>query len=102
MLSLQARPLHEAEFADNRFDKVLAIHVPVFVGGEPGRELAIVKDVLAPGGQLFVVYQPLDSASTDAVFDRLGELLRAHGFAVEVRLAELASGRIGCAIATSV
>lgn len=102
VLSVQASSLHEAEFGEVRFDKVLAIHVPVFVRGEPARELAVAKEILAPGGQLFIVYQPLDSASTDGVFARLAELLRGNGFEVEVRLAELASGRIGCAIASPV
>ena len=58
--SFAAAALHEADFGDARFDKVLAVHVGVFSRGRPARELAVVAAHLADGGTLHLIDQPLD------------------------------------------
>ena len=86
--SLEAVSLHEADFGDARFDKVLAVHVGVFSRGRPARELAVVADHLADGGRLHLVDQPLDPRSGEAVAERQAAVLRAHGFTVDSVLVE--------------
>jgi ubiquinone/menaquinone biosynthesis C-methylase UbiE len=92
----QVASLHEAELDGQRFDKILAIHLPVLLRGEPDRELAIIRDVLAPGGQLFVSYQPLDPGHVESTVDKLTAALARHGMVAEAIRHELPSGRIVC------
>jgi cyclopropane fatty-acyl-phospholipid synthase-like methyltransferase len=98
--AFQVAPLHEADLGDAPFELVFAIHVPVLLRGEPGRELAIVRAHLAPGGRFALPFQPLDPATTEPTANRLAAMLEAGGFTVEEqRVAELASGRAGCVLA---
>jgi cyclopropane fatty-acyl-phospholipid synthase-like methyltransferase len=92
--SFQVTSLDQADFGAARFDKVLGVHVPVFVRGEPDRELAIIRDHLAPGGRLHLSYQPLDAAETEPTITRLEAVLTRNGFAVaDVHTADLDTGR---------
>ena len=50
MASFRNASLHQAAFDDSRFDTILAIHVGVFLRGQPARELKIIKDHLALEG----------------------------------------------------
>lgn len=92
--SFQVTSLDQATFGAARFDKVLGVHVPVFVRGEPDRELEIIRDHLAPGGRLHLSYQPLDAAETEPTIARLEAVLTRNGFAVaDVHTADLDTGR---------
>jgi ubiquinone/menaquinone biosynthesis C-methylase UbiE len=100
--SFQVAALHEADLGDALFDVVYAIHVPVLLRGDPGRELAIVRAHLAPGGRFALPFQPIDPATTEPTVHRLAGMLEAGGFTVvERHVAELESGRAGCVVATS-
>jgi cyclopropane fatty-acyl-phospholipid synthase-like methyltransferase len=99
--TFQTASLHEANLEGATFDKVLAIHVPVFLRGQPDRELEIVRDHLAADGRLFLSYQPLDSGHIGSTVDRLTIVLQQHGFAVSAcHEADLPSGRTMCLVAT--
>jgi hypothetical protein len=98
--SFRAAPLHEADFGDARFDKVFAIHVGVFSRGRPTRELANIKEYLAPGGRFYLPYQPLDPGAVRETASPLSAVLADHGFAIVDTLAEtISSGPVGCVIA---
>jgi cyclopropane fatty-acyl-phospholipid synthase-like methyltransferase len=98
--SFQTIALHEADFGGARFDKVFAVHVGLFVRGQPAREMRIIEDHLAPGGSLALVYQPLAPAQARSTVDTLSTMLDDHGFAVsDVIVHDLASGRICCVVA---
>lgn len=98
--SFQAVSLHEADFGDARFDKIFAIHVGVFVRGEPARELAIIKDLLAPGASFYLVYEPLVADQTEATVEALSAMLKGNGFTVsEVLVHDLSRTRIGGVVA---
>jgi cyclopropane fatty-acyl-phospholipid synthase-like methyltransferase len=100
--SFQVAALHEADLGATRFDIVHAIHVPVLLRGDPRRELAIVRAHLEPGGRFALPFQPLDPTTTEPTVQRLAGMLEAGGFTVvERHVAELASGRAGCVVATS-
>jgi ubiquinone/menaquinone biosynthesis C-methylase UbiE len=100
--SFQVAALHEADLGDALFDVVYAIHVPVLLRGDPGRELAIVRAHLAPGGRFALPFQPIDPTTTEPTVQRLASMLEAGGFiVVERHVAELESGRAGCVVATS-
>ncbi len=71
--------LHEADLGEETFTKVLAVHFPPLLRGDPARELAVVRRHLAPGGTLHVVAQPLDGEADPAA---LAAPLERHGFAV--------------------
>jgi ubiquinone/menaquinone biosynthesis C-methylase UbiE len=98
--SFKAAPLHQARLADAAFDKAFAIHVGVFVRGRPARELKVIRDCLAPGGRLCLVYQPLAADQAQQTVDTLSAMLHAHGFVVsDTMVDDLASGRITCVVA---
>jgi SAM-dependent methyltransferase len=98
--SFQAVALDQADFGDARFDKVFAIHVGVFLRGEPGRELRVVRDHLAPGGRLYLVDQPLVADDAAQSAETLSTVLAGHGFTVSDRLVhELPAGRVACVVA---
>jgi SAM-dependent methyltransferase len=97
--SFQVAPLHEADFGDRQFDIVFGVHVPVFVRGEPARELAIIRSRLVPGGRLYLVYQPLVAAHAEPTVERLTAVLETNGFRVaDVRVEAIASGRMLCVV----
>jgi SAM-dependent methyltransferase len=98
--AFQVAALHEADLGGARFDLAFAIHVPVLLRGDPGRELAVVRAHLAPRGRFALPFQPLDPGSTERTVQRLAGVLEAGGFTVvERHVAELASGRAGCVVA---
>jgi cyclopropane fatty-acyl-phospholipid synthase-like methyltransferase len=84
--------LHEAGFDDERFDRVLAIHVGVFLRGDPGRELEVIAGCLADGGSLHLWDQPLDPAHVPSTAKRMSAVLETHGFRTGPVLVEPLTG----------
>jgi SAM-dependent methyltransferase len=79
---IQAVALEEADFGEARFDKAFAVNVSVF-WTRPAATLPVVKRLLAPGGALFLVFQPPGWSEVGAIqgfADRLIGLLRDYGF----------------------
>ena len=98
--SFQTASLHEADFGDARFDKIFAIHVGVFLRGQPARELEIVKNHLASGGSFYLIDQPLDARQAGAVIETLSAVLENHGFTVkQVLIEDITLATILCVIA---
>ncbi len=67
---------------DERFDRVFAVNVNVF-WLNPARELAAVRRLLAPGGRLYLFYEPPSRAQLERAAEACAAFLREHGFAVE-------------------
>lgn len=65
-----------------RFDRVVLIHVGVFLRGDPTTELEIVRRHLRPGGSVYVSSQPLDPHAITATCDGVTERLVAGRFVV--------------------
>lgn len=84
----RVRLLHAA-LADaplgERFDRVFAVNVNVFWLG-PAKELAAIRRVLAPGGRLYLFYEPPSAAQLERAAEACAAFLREHGFAVEQTL----------------
>lgn len=98
--SFQTVSLHEADFDGARFDKVFAIHVGVFLLGQPARELEVVRNHLAPGGRLYLAYEPLVADQARKTVETLSAVLDGHGFTVsDVLVQDLSATRVGCVIA---
>ncbi|WP_219500256.1 SAM-dependent methyltransferase [Nonomuraea ceibae] len=77
---LRTAALADADLPEGAFGKVFAVNVNVFWTGVPARELDVIRRALAPGGTLFLFYEPPGAARRD---DLLGRL-RLDGFATEV------------------
>src|SRR5260370_5308933 len=77
---------------DAPFDKILAVNSLMF-WDDPVARLKELHDLLRPGGQLAIAYQPRGPGSTDEVAARTGRQIAAHltevGF-TEVRVETLA------------
>lgn len=83
-----------------RSDAILAVHLGVFSRGEPARQLAAIRRLLAPGGPSLLGDQPLDPAALAATLAAVGERLERHGFAVVERCrGAVAGGPIGAVVA---
>jgi cyclopropane fatty-acyl-phospholipid synthase-like methyltransferase len=99
--SFQTASLHEAALGDARFDKVFAIHIGVFLRGQPGRELRVVERHLAAGGRFYVMWQPLAGRGEAAeTAGRVSAALEEHGFTVgDVLIHDLTSATAVCVVA---
>ncbi len=72
----------------------------MFLRGRPTRELKIIKDHLAPGGSLYLVYQPLVVHEARETVETLLAVLENHGFMVsDALIQDLSTGRVICVIA---
>ena len=67
---------------DERFYRVLAVNVNAF-WLSPARELAAVRRVLAPGGRLYLFYEPPSPAQLERAAEACTAFLRENGFTVE-------------------
>lgn len=70
---------------DERFDRVFAVNVNAFWLG-PARELAAVRRVLAPGGRLYLFYEPPSPAQLERAAEACTAFLLEHHFTVEREL----------------
>ncbi|HJX28014.1 MAG TPA: class I SAM-dependent methyltransferase [Thermoanaerobaculia bacterium] len=71
--------LEEAEFAGERFDKILAVNVNRF-WLKPADESGLWTPLLKPGGVVCLVYQPPPGQSTDRIVDGCSESFQRSGF----------------------
>lgn len=89
--------LASAELENSYYDKVLGIHVPVFARGDPASEFAALRACLAPDGQVFLSYQPLQASTMPSVIERVSAAATGNGFDVDdVVTEELSSGWTVC------
>ncbi|MCK9520289.1 MAG: class I SAM-dependent methyltransferase [Dehalococcoidia bacterium] len=80
---------------ERRFDKVFANNVGVFVRKQPDRELQVIRECLAPGGKLYLFYQPALASQVTETRERLEAALREHEFEVlDVRIEEFNGARL--------
>ena len=80
-VQLRTSTLLDADLADAVFDLVVAVHVGAFWRA-PADEYAVVRRVLAPGGRLVLVTQPLQPGHAAALGDRVAALAAPHRLAV--------------------
>ncbi|HSJ09549.1 MAG TPA: class I SAM-dependent methyltransferase [Longimicrobiales bacterium] len=73
--------LAELRLAD-RFTKVFALNVNVF-WHRPKKELAVIRDLLVPGGVLLVLFEPPSADQIDEIAGLCRRNLEAGGFSVE-------------------
>ncbi len=91
--------LDEADFGEERFNKIFASHVNVF-WQRPEEVLAIVRRLLTAGGTLYLFFQPLDPSSIDVVATRAFANLEANGFtAAIITAAGVKGGPMVCLVA---
>jgi cyclopropane fatty-acyl-phospholipid synthase-like methyltransferase len=94
-----ATPL-DANFGGARFDKIFTVNVGMFWRGRPVRELAVLKEHLAPGGRLFLFLESPPGSSAPPDSGSVPTLLEANGFVVaEMLEQDLERTSVGCLIA---
>ena len=62
------------------FEKVLAIHFPPLLNGEPKLELAFVRTHLATAGRIYIGCQPLSPGHGPTIIDNIIDGLHRNGF----------------------
>ena len=67
---------------EERFDKIFAVNVNVF-WLKPEKELAVIRNLLAPGGRLYLFYEPPSKAQGARAEAECRRNLTANGFEVE-------------------
>lgn len=72
--------LADGAFAGARFERILAVNVNVFWTGTAGPELAVIAELLAPGGELLLVYDPPDADHVARLEARIPENLEHAGY----------------------
>lgn len=94
-----ATPL-EADLGGVRFDKIFAVNVGMFWRQRPVRELALLRERLAPGGRLFLFHEPPPGSTAPPTTEEVPALLEGNGFTVaEILEHDLGRSRVGCVIA---
>lgn len=89
----------DADFGDERFDKIFAVNVNVF-WIRPARELEAVRRLLSPGGTLFLFYQPPPARGTREIAVRVARSLTDYGFTViDIVRRDLSTGSAVCVVA---
>jgi SAM-dependent methyltransferase len=89
--------LHQLDLADvdlvrrvlggQRFDKVLAVNVNLFWVRPADAELRLIKDLLRPGGVVYLVYETPGKEHTSRVVTAVTDALASSGFATAVTTA---------------
>lgn len=80
----QAVALEQANFGSERFNKIFAFHVNLF-WKQPDRALRIAKELLTPGGALYLFHQlPTwkETSETRGFSEKATDVLRSSGFSV--------------------
>jgi SAM-dependent methyltransferase len=94
----EATSLAEADFGEERFDKILAINVSAFLS-EPEASFAVVRRHLEPAGRFLLSFQAPTARRTTELADTLGRHLSTQGFErVRVVLDDVGSAPAVCAI----
>lgn len=81
-VTFQHTPLAGAALDGWRFHKVFAINVNIFWVLSSAAEIAMIRSVLRPRGQLFLFYEAPDSTRTQAIGERVSTVLSGHGWQV--------------------
>ncbi|MBR8641111.1 class I SAM-dependent methyltransferase [Streptomyces tuirus] len=84
--------LEEADFAAGSFDRILAVNVNLFWTRPADEELAALRRWLAPGGVLFLCWEPPDGRRAAEIARTVERSVAGHGFETEVRRATTAKG----------
>jgi cyclopropane fatty-acyl-phospholipid synthase-like methyltransferase len=80
--SFQNASLDQADLGNARFDKIFAINVGTFLRGEPTQELTILRDHLAPKGQLYLFHEPPPGSTAPPIAASVPAVLESSGFTV--------------------
>jgi ubiquinone/menaquinone biosynthesis C-methylase UbiE len=91
--------LEDADFGDQRFDKIFAIRVNFFIQ-QPERQLPKIKQLLKPNGLFYIFYDPPVTAQSASFITIATEGLGAYGFTVEQAIQkELGGTQVVCIMA---
>ena len=71
--------------ADRTFDKAFCVNVNLFWTGSADRELAVLRESLAPGGTLTICYDPPNGRPTERMVLAVVDALARNGFLVSAR-----------------
>lgn len=86
--------LLRAGVAGAHFDKIFAVNVNLFWTNRAGYALALVAELLAPGGALYLCYEP-PGQRLDDITDRVRGELTAAGFAARISRSRSVLGVVG-------
>jgi SAM-dependent methyltransferase len=99
-VQFEAVALANADYARHRFSKIFAINVNLF-WLDLSPEFVIVRQLLRPGGALYLIYEPPNPAQLKRIADKLARNLEQGGFALDVVMTGRApSARALCMIAS--
>jgi SAM-dependent methyltransferase len=100
MASFQTATPLDADLGDALFDKVFAINVGMFWRRRPVRELAVLREHLAPKGRLYLFHEPPPGSAISPIPPTVPALLEEGGFSVgEAMERDFGRSRVGCVIA---
>lgn len=84
--------LEDADFPGERFDKVFAVNVNLFWTRTPTAELALIRRLLAPGGALYLFYEPPDATRAKDLTGRLAPMLADQGYRTTILTGTTSTG----------
>jgi SAM-dependent methyltransferase len=72
-----------ADLVDERFDKIFAVNVNLFWVRRAERELQLIRQLLRPGGSLYLFYETPGGRNLQDLADKLAVALSERGFSTE-------------------
>lgn len=90
VVSIEQMELNEAGSLNRRYDKIFAINVNVF-WLKPSRELEVIRNLLLPGGSVYLFFEPPSKSRIPEIEKRLCENLSAAGFSIAKGLQKIIS-----------
>lgn len=79
-----ASPLDTADLRGTRFDKIFAVNVNLFWVRSSVRELELVRQVLRPGGAMYLFYERPQANRSTAIAERVATFLTEHGLTTTI------------------
>ncbi|GII04180.1 class I SAM-dependent methyltransferase [Planobispora takensis] len=76
--------LESSDFEDDSFEKIFAVNVNLFWTRSPAAEIGLLRRWLAPGGGLYLFYEPPDAGRAGEIAAKVDSAVSAHGLATTV------------------
>ncbi|GIH89950.1 class I SAM-dependent methyltransferase [Planobispora siamensis] len=76
--------LESSAFEDDSFDKIFAVNVNLFWTRSPAAEVGLLRRWLAPGGGLYLFYEPPGAGRAEEIAAKVGSAVAAHGLVTTV------------------
>ncbi|MBO4205900.1 class I SAM-dependent methyltransferase [Micromonospora echinofusca] len=96
---LRVAAIESAEFGGQTFDKIFAVNVNLFWVRSPAKELALFQRILAPGGAVYLCWEPPGAGKAVEIDKKVSRALADHGWQSETVTGQAGDAALICLVA---